>query len=1163
MKSFTRVLFITVLFLSSLGLKASHIPGANISYKCISPLKYEVTLWTVFRCPIANTYMTYLRIHNDCSATNPSNYTSTTTGTTDSQWRMDTIPGLTNIDRTQICNRMIQNSKCNGGTLPGVNVTTYIDTITLPSFCDAWTFSWSSCCRDVTTNLTGTPGIYVDTKMYSKYFPCDNSPYISAQPIPYACANQNISYNLNVVDPDGDSLQFALVAARSAISTPVPYSGTYSAAAPINGANINPNTGVLNFNAPAGNYVCCVQIKSFDRTTGRIKCEMVYDFQVIVINCQNQTPQPPTGGVTNVTGSGTRLDSVTVEVCEGGTMCFDLIFNDQDSLDTLWINQQNATTALPGGNATVTKSGTNPLTVTVCWTAPQGSKGSYPVSVVVDDGACPILATVSQAVNVRVTPGLNVNVGPDTNIACTSTINLTANVSGGTGVYSYQWGGNATGTGPNLNNVGIGTYYVDVTDTNSSACVGTDTIHVLGAPPPIPGFMYNAGCPGSPTAFTDTSSYPNGTIATWEWDMGNDGSVDYTIKNPSHTYSPGGPYPIKLKLTGTNGCKDSLIDTVMIPYIPVADFIIDSVCAGEQTCMIDSSKVTNSSITGWQWVFGDGSPVDTTQNPCHVYTTAGTYNVTLIASSPEGCTNSISKTTVTFDIPTAIADVPNECIYDVVKFTDKSTIPIGSINSWSWDVDGDNIDDYQTQNASHGYPVPGPYNWRLIVGSGIGCSDTATGVVYLHPKPMADFTFQDVCDLNALPLNDNSNISSGAISGWSWKFGDGNTGINQNENHNYAAAGTYNVELIITSDSGCTDTVSKQVEVFPLPQVAYTVDDVCEGVPSQFTENVNIPGNATVQSFIWDYGDGSAKGSGANPSHSYAGYGTYPTWLVIVTSDGCVDSATVTTVVNPNPVVDFSADTLAGCSPLCVNFTNLSTLALGNVALYNWEFGDGEEGSGQDVSHCYTNPLLSVQKHDVKLTATSDKGCVTSATKNSMITVYPLPRANFDYDPIHPTVLTNPIVEFINTTAGGSVFDWDFGDGETGNSVSPRHHYQDTGSYYVFMVTENQWGCSDSIGKMLRVRPEFMIYIPNALTVNGDGINEYWQPKGFGIEEIDLYIYDRWGEKVWEGSGLDAKWDGKVFNSSQAETEVYVYRVEVLTVNNESKVYTGKVTILK
>jgi len=242
----------------------------------------------------------------------------------------------------------------------------------------------------------------------------------------------------------------------------------------------------------------------------------------------------------------------------------------------------------------------------------------------------------------------------------------------------------------------------------------------------------------------------------------------------------------------------------------------------------------------------------------------------------------------------------------------------------------------------------------------------------------------------------------------------------------------------------------------------------------------------------------------------------------------------------------------------------LTTIALGNMASYAWEFGDGEVGSGQDVSHCYTNDLLSVQKHDLKITATSDKGCVTSASKNSYITVYPLPRANFEYDPLQPTVLTDPIVEFINTTAGGSVYDWDFGDGETGTSISPRHHYQDSGMYYVFMVTENQWGCSDSIGKMLRVRPEFMIYIPNALTADNDGINDYWQPKGFGIEEIDLYIYDRWGEKVWEGSGLDAKWDGTVLNSpNNGETEVYVYRVEVLTVNKEKKVYTGKVTILK
>lgn len=1137
---------------------ASHIPGANISYRCIGPNTYEVTLWTVFRCPVNNLYTAYMRIHNDCNLTNPSNYTTTTVGTTPSQWRMDTIQGLTNIDKSQICQRQITQSICQGGTIPGVNVTTYIDTVTLPATCNAWTFSWSSCCRDNTTNLVGQPGIYVETKMYSGSFPCDNSPYINAQPIPYACANQNINYNLNVVDPDGDSLVFSLIAARSAVATNVPYSGAFSAVQPILGMIINPQTGVLSFNAPAGNYVTCVKVESFDRATGLIKCEMIYDFQIIVIACTNQTPQNPVGGVSNVTGSGTRQDSTTVEVCEGGQLCFDLVFTDQDPGDTLYLNQENATTQLPG--ATVVATGLNPLTVRVCWTAPPGSAGSYPVSVTVDDGACPILAITNAGVNVVVTPGLSVNLGNDTNLQCGQTMNITANVSGGTGNYTYVWGpgGQTTQT---LTGVGAGTYWVDVQDTASQACIGSDTIVVTSGIPPTAHFTWVAGCPGSGTNFTDSSWTTVGGITGWAWDIGNNNSVDYTTQNPSHTFPAGGPYQVKLVATNTAGCQDSVVLTVNVPYIPVADFTFDTVCTGNQTCFTDLSNVTGSAITGWQWVFGDGSPVNNTQNPCHTYALPGTYNVTLIVTSADGCTQTVVKTVTVNDIPTAAAIVNNMCEYDIVTFTDNSNIAVGAITSWQWDVNGDLIDDYFTQNAGHLYATPGTYNWRLIVGSGVGCTDTATGTVDVHPAPVANFNFTNVCDGNAMPFTDQSNITAGNIVNWNWTYGDGTNGNVQNPTHMYPNDNTYNVCLIVTSDQGCVDTVCQNVDVYALPVVNYSVPDICEGNPSQFTDNSTVNGG-TIGSWTWNYGDGSPLGAGATSTHPYGQYGTYNTKLIVVSNNGCVDSATVVHTVDPNPVVAFSPDNADGCAPVCVNFTNNSNIPVGTISSWNWNLGDGNSSTANAPSHCYENALQSPQSFDVTLTATSDKGCVTTVTQNALITVYPIPVASFSWEPDNPKILTAPEVNFLNTSIGAATNNWNLGDGTTSTAFSPTHTYKDTGTHYVYLQIENQWGCRDSTWKYIRIEPEFAIFIPNSFTPGSDATNDLWAPKGFGMKEMDLYIYDRWGERIWEGHGLDAKWDGKV-NGKTAKTEVYVYRVDVVTANNEEKTYHGKVTLLK
>ena len=140
---------------------------------------------------------------------------------------------------------------------------------------------------------------------------------------------------------------------------------------------------------------------------------------------------------------------------------------------------------------------------------------------------------------------------------------------------------------------------------------------------------------------------------------------------------------------------------------------------------------------------------------------------------------------------------------------------------------------------------------------------------------------------------------------------------------------------------------------------------------------------------------------------------------------------------------------------------------------------------------------------------------------------------------------------------------WDFGDGDSSTVQNPVYSYPDSGTYIIKLLIANQYGCEDTAYGQVRINPEFFIYIPNAFTPrNNDNVNDYWYPKVYGADQMDTYIFDRWGELIWEGHHLDSKWDG-VARGQKAETEVFVYLVKVKTVFGDTKEYRGKVTVLK
>ena len=266
-------------------------------------------------------------------------------------------------------------------------------------------------------------------------------------------------------------------------------------------------------------------------------------------------------------------------------------------------------------------------------------------------------------------------------------------------------------------------------------------------------------------------------------------------------------------------------------------------------------------------------------------------------------------------------------------------------------------------------------------------------------------------------------------------------------------------------------------------------------------------------------------------------------------------------IINPLPVPSFTGP-LSGCAPYCATFTNTSTIPSGSITGYYWNFGNGigSNSNQQDPTFCYNNSGT----FSVTLTDTSNFGCVASVTNTNMITIYPVPTAEFTAPSVHSII--NPIMQFTDHSIGATTWHWDFGDSyslstNTCTLQNPSHQYSQLGTYCVLLTVTNGH-CTDTTEICVVIEPECTFYIPNAFTPNGDGSNDEFFGKGEGILEYNMTIYDRWGMKIFYCDDINDHWHGD-FAGNECQQDVYVYVVNLVDIHHEEHKYMGSVTLVR
>lgn len=606
---------------------------------------------------------------------------------------------------------------------------------------------------------------------------------------------------------------------------------------------------------------------------------------------------------------------------------------------------------------------------------------------------------------------------------------------------------------------------------------------------------------------------PTPPLVLW-YIMGNPTPIDtgLTISvNPSVTTT----YIVRIVGNACGGLSDEDTVTVFIGAPDPAIVGVDSICPGDSVLLSTSHPFTN-----YLWSTGDTTAT--------IYATAGSYTVYVIGTL--GC-DSTSVPFVVTQVP-----APNPTITGNLQFCTggSTTLDAGAgYTTYQWNNGGGSN---QTANVL----IPGTWSVQVSFGGCLGY-DTVTVVENPNPSPQV-IGYSLVCQGDSVPLS-----LSGTYTNYSWSTTETTPVI-------WVGAGSYTVA--VTDTNGCSGTSLPFVVGVSNPAVTISgVPEFCQGDSTQLSANPV----ANFIAFNWS--------TGATASSAYVGASGWVTLSAIDTA-GCLAVDSIQITANPLPEPNFQTGPV--CDGDMVNFADASVISQGGINSYDWNLGDGNTASGQNINHTYAGP----GNYTVSLLLTSDKGCVDSITGN--VTVYANPTANYI---AMPGCFQQ--VFFVDQSAPpGSIaaWHWGFGDdstaAQTDSSVALMHHYITAGQYTTYLVVTDTNSCTDSLAVDIIVDEGVQLpdSLPDILVLTSTVGNNTYDFEVFapGFNQCISYtfsVFNRWGLKVFETVNNVTAPDlncsdcfrGQSNTGSFLTPGVYFYVLE----GSEQVSYNGMITIVE
>lgn len=610
---------------------------------------------------------------------------------------------------------------------------------------------------------------------------------------------------------------------------------------------------------------------------------------------------------------------------------------------------------------------------------------------------------------------------------------------------------------------GIANY--TVTYTIGSQCEAID-IEVEEPDFPTAQFSTSNVCFPEDVVFTDESSVASGAITNWNWDFG-DGNTS-TQSNPTHAYAADGTYTVELEVTTDINCIETYEMDVTVYPKPSTAFNPVAGCLGEASTFTDQTSIdAPGNIAQYAWDFGDGN-TSNLQNPTHNYAALNTYDVKLVTTSNDGCLDSTIATIDVYPRPAIDISVTAECTLDAVQFNNNSSITSGTIDQYDWDF-GDNTTS-SVSDPTHVYSLPNTYTVELVATSNQSCVSDTTFELISYPNPVANFTATNVCADAPVELVDNSSVvAPGILDTWEVDMGDASaiqTSIPAQ--YQYNNPGSYTIELILTTQHGCDDTLEVETTVYDIPVADFSFTNICEDDSAQFND-LSIIASGAISNWLWDFGNGSSSTS-STPSHqTYSADAVYPVSLIVSSGFGCADTLEDNIEVYPVPIANFTFDSV--CFPLEIQFTDLSDPnGSYDITSWQWSFSDNQTSAVQ-------NPIIDFfmpGTFSAELLISNGPGCKNTHADGDAV-VHPLPEANF---PSGLATCLEDTIWFVDESIIIPITDdeintwtWNLNDGTTITTQNGSRIYENSDLYNVTLTVETNHACTDDVTKVVEIYP--------------------------------------------------------------------------------------------
>jgi gliding motility-associated-like protein len=412
---------------------------------------------------------------------------------------------------------------------------------------------------------------------------------------------------------------------------------------------------------------------------------------------------------------------------------------------------------------------------------------------------------------------------------------------------------------------------------------------------------------------------------------------------------------------------------------------------------------------------------------------------------------------------------------------------------------------------------PGTY-WVDVSGSSGAGSDTI--VVSNFPSPSVTISG----DLSLCPGSTTELMASPNFTTYLWN-------TNQQAQNIVVGPGTYWVTA--TDANGCQAFDTITIIEFPIPVINISGDStVCQGFTTALMASPNF------SNYQWS--------NGPQAQNNTVGPGTY--WVTATDTNGCEATDTITIVQAPNPVISIFGDT-----NIC---TGQQAILEANAGFTAYEWSNGLNTA---------NVLLGAGIYS--LTVTDSSGC--QATENiSIVSSAPTAAISISGNQIFNS---EPIQLLSNTVAGLnpiSSWYWDFGDGSSSNLENPIYTYTQTGLYTVTLLVTDALGCTDTSMYNIAFYADFICYVPNTFTPDGNDLNQIFLPifsRDIDPNNYQMTIYNRWGEVVFETLDPNIGWNGSFgANGNACQTGLYTYVISFKNPSeNESKTINGHVNLIR